>query len=95
MSLAIPSLHSVSAAAKRVLHSSVLSLMPGKFTPPFPIRMPENVQGKVTLWMKRVGDAVRAGEPLCEIETKVSPWGLRRARCRDFTRTSAVLQSNQ
>ena len=63
----------VSQLARRVIHSSVASFMSGKFAPPFPVRMPQHVQGKVTVWMKKVGDAVRAGEPICEIETKVRP----------------------
>jgi hypothetical protein len=62
---------SLSSSARRVIHSSVLTLLPHKLVAPQSVRMPDTVSGRVTVWMKKVGDAVRAGEPLCEIETKV------------------------
>lgn len=61
---------SLSSSARRVIHSSVLTLLPHKLVAPQSVRMPDTVSGRVTVWMKKVGDAVRAGEPLCEIETK-------------------------
>ncbi|MER3405924.1 MAG: hypothetical protein C4289_12820, partial [Chloroflexota bacterium] len=40
---------------------------------PSPLTMPQlgitMIEGKITRWLKREGETVAAGEPVCEIET--------------------------
>jgi hypothetical protein len=45
---------------------------------PFIVEMPEQFCGRVTKWLKAVGDSIKEDEGLCEIETEVNMPAFRR-----------------
>jgi hypothetical protein len=62
------------AATRRALHAAA-SAAATRAVVPFAVSMPDAVDAKIVSWLKRAGDPVKAGEAMCQIETRVSSSG--------------------